>query len=241
MAHALLALLLSTTSVAEPPRTTVGVNGRLTQQVLPGPELEPKPIAGRKTPVVVRIEEVYRHGDAFRYDFVYQGLEPGEFNLAAFLQPKAGATPVTLPALPIVVESVRPAGIIEPTPLPAAPSPPLAGYRDWVVAGLILWVAGLFDILLVGRRRKVKPIDPEAPVTAADRLKPLVERALTGWLSQAECATLERTLLAYWRRRLDLERCTAAEAMTALRGHDEASRLLERLEGWLHRPRAKAA
>jgi hypothetical protein len=64
----------------------------------------------------------------------------------------------------------------------------------------------------------------------------LVEGALAGQLSQPQLARLERTLLAFWRRRLGLEKADPAEAITTLRAHPEAGPLLEQLEVWLHRP-----
>jgi hypothetical protein len=63
-----------------------------------------------------------------------------------------------------------------------------------------------------------------------------VESALAGNLSRAQQAELERTLLAFWRRRLNLDQTKAAEAMAALRSHPEAGALLGQLEAWLHRP-----
>jgi hypothetical protein len=76
-------------------------------------------------------------------------------------------------------------------------------------------------------------------VTLAQRLRPLVERARRGELAPAERAELERTLLAYWRRRLDLGG-NAAEAMATLRRHEQAGPLIEALERWLHRPSSGA-
>jgi hypothetical protein len=73
-------------------------------------------------------------------------------------------------------------------------------------------------------------------VTAADRLRPLVARAMTGTLSPGQQAELERTLLAFWRQRLGLENEKAPEALAKLRRHPEAGVLLNQLELWLHRP-----
>ena len=55
--------------------------------VLPGSELEVKPI-GERTPIVLRIVRVFPHGTAFRYDLEYYGLEPGSFDLKDYLQRK---------------------------------------------------------------------------------------------------------------------------------------------------------
>src|SRR5262245_49219942 len=70
---------------------TVGMSGRMDQVVLPGSELEVKPLEDRRTPVVLRIANVYPHGTAKRYDFVYYGLEPGSYDLRNFLRRKDGS------------------------------------------------------------------------------------------------------------------------------------------------------
>jgi hypothetical protein len=63
-----------------------------------------------------------------------------------------------------------------------------------------------------------------------------VDGAVAGKLSQPQLASLERTLLAFWRKRLRLEHTDPAEAIATLRSHAEAGPLLEQLEAWLHRP-----
>src|SRR5262249_17216196 len=63
-----------------------------------------------------------------------------------------------------------------------------------------------------------------------------VDGAIAGKLSRAELASLERALLAFWRRCLDLEHADPPLAMEMLRAHAEAGPLLEQLEIWLHRP-----
>ena len=62
---------------------TVGMPGRLDGVVLPGPELEAKPLTDKRAPVVLRVAAVYPHGTAFRYDLEYTGLEPGTFESLA--------------------------------------------------------------------------------------------------------------------------------------------------------------
>ena len=82
-AHAAIWLILSSAAAQPVPAapqlagSTVGLPARAEQLVLAGTQLEPAPWDDA-TPVVVRIEAVYPHGTAFRYDLVYQGLEPGE-------------------------------------------------------------------------------------------------------------------------------------------------------------------
>src|SRR5947209_3251476 len=93
---------------------TVGMPARIDQVVLPGPELEVRPAEDRKAPVVLRILSTYPHGTAFRYDFVYYGLEPGTFDLKDYLRRKDGAPVGALPPLRVEVRSVLPPGQVLP-------------------------------------------------------------------------------------------------------------------------------
>ncbi len=73
-------------------------------------------------------------------------------------------------------------------------------------------------------------------MSLADRLRPLVTEAMAGRLAPAKLAELERALVSYWRRRLNLESLTPVEAIARLKAHPEASPLVTQLENWLHRP-----
>ncbi len=216
--------------------TTVGMKARIDQLVLPGPELEVKPLGNPRLPMVVRIASVFPHGTAHRYDIEYYGLEPGTFDLREYLLRKDGSEVGDLPPIRVAIKTVLPAGQILPHELGTRSSPWLGGYRLLLIVAAIIWVIGLLAILLVGRRKK-QDVDAGAkPQTVADRLRPLVESGLAGTLSLAQRAELERTLLAFWRRRLRLEEVRPAEAMAKMRDHAEARQLLEQLEIWLHRP-----
>jgi hypothetical protein len=221
---------------AEGPRSSsVGVPVRINQLVLPGSELEVKPL-DRRTPVVLRIVNVWPHGTAFRYDLEYYGLEPGAFDLKDYLRRKDRSSAADLPAIPVKVESVLPPGQVVPAALPPQPSPRVGGYRTALIAAGALWVVGLAALLLVGRRRKKKAAAAARPLTLADRLRPLVEGAVAGRLPPARLAELERTLLVYWERRLNLRDRKPAEALAELRRHPDAGPLLRQLEIWLHQP-----
>jgi hypothetical protein len=221
--------------------TTVGMPARIEQMVLPGTELEARPIEDRRTPVVLRIVNSYPHGSAFRYDIVYYGLEPGEFDLKDSVRRKDGSLITDLPSIPIKIEPMLPPGQIEPHRLALAQSPFLGGYRLLLITAGLAWAAGLAVILLAGRRKRGQAVlDAIKPVTLADRLRPLVNGALAGTLEEGQRAELERVLIGYWRKRLKLERCAPAEFMPLLRNHEEAGLLLRRLEDWLHRPAGTA-
>ncbi|MBX3441430.1 MAG: hypothetical protein KF774_03415 [Planctomyces sp.] len=216
---------------------SVGLPERIEQIVLPGPELVPIPLTDA-TPVVIRIDRVDPHGTALRYDLVYYGVEPGEYDLAKYLQRKDGAPAEGLPEIPVRISSLLPAGQIEPTALQFRRLPWLGGYRALMVVVGVLWLAGLVWLLKPRRRAVVTNVEDveEEPVSLAERLRPLVTDAMTGRLPKEKLAELERALVVCWRRRLGLQDATPAEAIAKLRQHPDASPLMTQLEVWLHRP-----
>ena len=219
------------------PTTTVGMPGKMEQIVLPGSELEVKRREDRDAPIVLRIVATYPHGTAHRYDLTYYGLEPGRYDLKDYLRRKDGSPIEDLPALPVEIVSVLPAGQIQPHALRAERGPRLGGYRVVLVVLGGVWTAGMLVILLArrsGRRRAA--LAASRPATLAERLRPLIRAALEGELDENQKGELERMLLAYWRRRLDLFDLKPADAIAQLREHEEAGQLLRQLEFWLHAP-----
>jgi hypothetical protein len=243
----LVAVLVAAASVARQPaprETAVGMTGRIEQLVLPGTELEPVPNEDRKPPVVLRLVRTYPHGSAFRYDLDYYGLEAGDYDLKNYLRRKDGSPTADLPALPIKVTPVLPPGQVLPNELEIRSVPFLGGYRVLSVVAGVAWFLGLAAIIYLGfLRRRAGPAGAHAekPLSLADRLRPLIDGAIAGELTQAQLAGLERTLIAFWRKRLGLENADPAEAMDTLRRHEAAGPLLEQLETWLHRPGPPAA
>ena len=231
-----LALLAQVARADGQHEASVGMTARIEELVLPGSELEAKPIDS-KTPLVLRIVASHRHGSEFRYDLEFAGLEPGEYDLREFLQRKDGSSSAELPAIPVSVSTTLPSGQIQPLPPEEGEHPALGGYRRLLIAGGALWIVGLFTILFVGRRKRQRAAAALVrPRTLAEHLRPLVERALRGQLSRNERAQLELSLVAYWRRRLGLEDRRPEESLLFLRQHAEAGPLLASLEDWLHRP-----
>ncbi len=236
--HALILLSLMTEAgPSDARKCTVGMTARIDQLLLPGPELEVRPLDDRRVPLVIRIVGSYAHGDSFRYDIEYYGLDPGTFDLKDYLRRRDGSDASNLPAIPVTIASVLPPGQVVPNELRFAHEPGWLKYRALLWTAGILWVVGLLVILLAGRRRQ-KDATTATPVTLADHLRPLVTRATAGELSPTELADLERTLMAYWRRRLGWEHFTPSEASTFLRTNSQAGPLLQQLEIWLHRPAA---
>jgi len=223
--------------VPQPAPPSVGVAAKINQLVLPGTELEPKPLDDRLSKVVVRVVDVYPHGTSFRYDLTYSGLEPGTYDLKDYLKRKDGTGTADLPAIPVTVRAILPPGQIEPSPLKATPSLFRGNYRLLMFLGAVAWFVGLVAIIFVGRKQaKIASEASSRPLTLADRLRPLVDRAMAGTLEPTERAELERTLIDYWRQRLGLGALSPGRAIALIRADDQAGALLRRLESWLHRP-----
>ncbi len=216
--------------------SSVGMPVRIEQLVLPGTELEAKPITDRKAPIVLRVVATYRHGTAFRYDLEYYGLEPGRFDLGDYLRRKDGSA-ADLPKLPVEVASLLPPGQVTPRELTPKPTPRLGAYRMLLAAIGVAWLAGLAAIVFYGRRRSsVQSAAAVNNLSLADRLRPLVDAALARQLSTSQQAELERLLLGYWCRRLGLEEVEPAAALAQLRADEQAGGLLRQVESWLHAP-----
>lgn len=218
--------------------TPVGLYGKLRDLVLPGSELEAKPLT-QDAPVVVRVLAARPHGDAFRYDFDFYGLEPGDHDLAEFLRRKDGSATDDLPPVPLKFDGLLAPGRLIPNEPATAELPAVGGYKTTLIIAGVVWVAVL--LLLIFARRKSAQAGGAAdarPLTLADRLRPLVESARDGTLDKSGQAELERTLLAFWRRKLDLADESPATALAKLKHNEEAAPLIEQLERWLHRESA---
>lgn len=213
----------------------VGMRANIEQLVLPGTELVIGP-ADRQDPVAVRIVKVWPHGQIFRYDLEWTGLEPGSHDLKKYLVRKDGSSTDDLPAIVVEVKPTLASSAREPTEPEPRPAPRLAGYRTQQILFGVLWAAGLLAILFVGRKRKRAVAPPPVKPTLADRLRPLVEAVASGRADNAAKAELERMLVSFWRLRLDLREVKAAAALATIRQHPEAGALLRQVELWLHAP-----
>ena len=227
----------ATTSENSSPKTTsVGMSRRVEQVVIPGPKLEAKPVTS-DSPLVLRIANVYPHGSDFRYDLEFYALDPGEYDLVKFLKRADGQPIETDVKIMVTVEPILPPGQVEPSKLPAPSIPALGGYQLMLIAAGIVWVLGLLALIFAGRSKSQSAAQQAAkPVSLAERLEPTVAAAVEGRLSREKCADLEMMLVAYWRKRLQLENKPAANVILELKDHDEAGPLLRQLERWLHEP-----
>lgn len=217
--------------------TSVGVSSTIQGLILPGTELEVKPLKHHDSPIVLRIKESYVHGSSFRYDIVYYGLEPGDFNLCDYLQRIDGSTTDDLPNVPVTIASVLPSGQTMPNQLESRAAPRVGGYRTLLVSGGIVWLAGLLLLIFWGRKNgRIVEQKATRPQTLAEQLRPLVESAIRGELPAAERAELEHLLLSYWQQKLDVGGLTPSQAIRKLKSDAVAGKLLLALEDWLHNP-----
>jgi len=230
-------LLAPATTLAQD-APTVGMAHVIRQQVLPGPELEVRPLDDRTDPLVVRIVDVYTHGTDFRYDIEYYGLEPGQYDLRDYLKRKDGSPQGELPPLPVTIRSTLGEGQVLPRAIQTTGAPRTGGYHLLLTLGGLLWTTGALLFWLRSRQRGANlqaSAGPTGP-TLADRLQPLVESAAAGTIQPAQRAELERMLLGYWSNRLGVAAKHPSEALAVLKTDPQAGPLLEQLEIWLHRP-----
>jgi hypothetical protein len=220
------------------PRTipSVGMTARIEALVLPGSELELAPL-GPEAPFLLRIVAVQPHGDAFRYDLEYWGLEPGVHDLRTGLQRTDRSSTADLPPLEVEIASLLVPGRVEPHEPIEGSLPRLGGYSTLLAFAGGVWLAILCYALLRGRRRTAATRASVRPLSLAELLRPLVERAARGELDTTERARLELGLLRWWQRRLGWDALRPDEALALLRTHAEAGPLLRGLENWLHRPK----
>ena len=224
--------------------STVGLAKRVDSLIFPGAKLQVKPMADRHQPFVLRIINTYPHGTDHRYDVEFYALEPGEYNLSEYLVPTTESTSspdnksaTPLPPVMVRVDATLPAGQIAPLPLGETRVPWLGGYRLLWIAGGAVWLAGLYALLFYGRKKSTTATEAIAPtLSLADRLRPLVQAARDKRLAPEQRAALERTLIAFWCKRLNLGTTAPSQVMSTLREHAEAGPLVRSLEDWLHRP-----
>ncbi|MCA9058329.1 MAG: hypothetical protein KDA85_07510, partial [Planctomycetaceae bacterium] len=207
------------------------------QVVLPGPEVQPRSADPRTTPIVIRIDAVYPHGDDFRYDLTWFGLEPGQHNLSDYLEHQDGSGHADLPAILVNVTSIITAADQLPAFHDQRPRVRAGGYRVAMIAAFVVWIAGLVVILGL-RRRQTTNASVVSAASPRDRLREiqeLLQRAMNqGSLSASEKADLEARVVAFWRDRRQLSQLTTQQTLAALRTDEEAGPLLTLLERWLY-------
>ena len=220
-------------SNAAPP--TVGLEGRL--EVLLPPDLTAI-AADNKAPLLLRIASTRPHGSFVHYDLRYIGRLPGEHNLRDYLLTQNNQPATNLPSMMVEVMGVLPAqhnGWLEDQAL-QSPSV-FGGYRGIIGTIVVVWALLFVPLFFMGKRKE-EPVmeEPEAELSLADRMRPLVEQATSGTISDDDKAALERMLITHWQHELNLDTESGERLIPKIREHAEAGRLLRALEDWLHRP-----
>jgi hypothetical protein len=231
-------LLLTGVHGADPVLVGRGVD--LLDVLLSGGELHVRKSRGLADPLVLRITGTYQHGTAgFRYDFHCVPMIAGKHDLTQFLETAEGQPAKGLPPLIVEATGVLPAGppgILEERPV--AKPPRAGGYERLIPYGIALWVIGGAGAIWYYRRQKItrQLAASRPPLTLAQKLRPLLERAITEPLGTPEKAELERLMLAHGRSQLGLEHAADPAVWQALRNNPETASWLQTLESWLHRP-----
>jgi hypothetical protein len=211
---------------------TIGVEGRRTVEIA-GPRLTATPFTFGD-PLAVRIAGIEPTPAGFRYDLRYMAYGPGEFDLADYLL-QGTQRPPRLASMPIEVASILPAD--HQGELFDAPKSFInveTRYRTWMGLMWVAWGVLLLPLLVYGRRRHRSESPPPPPPTVPQRLRALLELAEISELSPQQQAELEKLLLAFWARRLNLSTGRLVDALAQVRRHPSASGQVERLEHWLH-------
>ena len=233
---AIIATCLESTEAAEEGPPTVGISRRIADLILPGTELKTMPIED-DSPIVIRIENTRVHGTAFRYDIVYYGLEPGEFDLRDYFARLDGTSTDDLPNIPVRIQAALGDGQIVPNELTKQPPPRIGGYRTMLWTLGAIWILGLLALIFYPRSRNARAVTTSiVPKTLADQLRPYIESAGRGELSDHDKGELERLLLAHWHDKLDLGGLAPGQAITQIRNDENAGKLFRSLEQWLHSP-----
>ena len=232
----IFSLCMTESTLAEEERSpTVGTAGFVEQIVLPGTELAGKPLE-QGDPIVVRVLRSFPHGDSFRYDIRFHGMEPGKFNLAQWLRRKDGTSADDLPEISVEIMSLLPPGQIEPNELETGWIPSLGGYRNVAFAVGVLWVLVLLGLIFLGRKKKRVADTTAEPVSLADLLQSRIEKAMENQMEPGQYAELERMLFAFWQKRLGLLELPTLDAMVRIKADSDAGPLMRQLEQWMHSP-----
>lgn len=215
---------------------TVGMMGYIRQIVLPGTELVAKEVDSRRTPIAVRIDGVFPHGDQLRYDLTFIGFEPGAHDLRDYLERKDGSSAVGLPAMRVNVNSVLPADKMTPSSPTKGLLARIGGYRNAVILAVVLWLLGLFAILFIGRKPAATAMAAnETEESEVDSIRRLLNAAIDeDELAAEQKAELDMKILNFWRDRRSLETLPVAEALGALKKDEQAGPLLAGLERWFY-------
>lgn len=216
---------------------TVGLTGYVRQVVLPGTELTIREVDPRRTPIALRIDKIYPHGDDFRYDLTFFGLEPGTHNLSDYLVRKDDSGVDDLPNISVTVNSILPSDQFAPSPPPKGFVAKIGGYYVAMILAITAWMAGLFAILFWKKSgsKSHKASAIVEPVSEVEQIKWLVDQAIeAGELTDQQKADLDMRVLNFWRARRNLTDASVNDALQKLKTDEQAGPLLTGLERWFY-------
>lgn len=232
----LLVLALNQPCAAQDTRSpTVGAPGRIEDLILPGSELAGRPIE-EKAEMIVRVVKSIPHGDGYRYQIQFFGLEAGKYDLAKWLVRKDGSSSDDLPEINVEIQSLLPPGQVTPNELEMGWIPQLGGYKVLASIVAILWLLGLLGLILLKRKRPEAVIVEEKKESLADLLIQRLIAIQEDRMQPNQYAELERMLFGLWRRKLELENIPTDQAMARVRQDEEAGPLMRQIEEWMHSP-----
>lgn len=218
--------------------TTIGIEGKVMYRVeAGGPRLIARPV-DRFADINVRIAEIIPDGPATLYDLRFIPQRAGRFDLRDALERIDGGPMAELPAAPVAVGAkLDPEHDGELIAMQELAADPRAGYRTAMITLGVAWllVPLAYAAWRIAHRKPREVVaPPPPPPTLADQLAPLVQGARAGTLDVDGRATLERLVLAYWRKRLNLESRSTRDALIAVKADPKAGQLLNAVERWLH-------
>ena len=153
---AALALSLGQAAAQEtnsgPVSVAIGLEGQH-MIVLPGDKFEAAPV-GDKSKLILRIQDVFPHGNAHRYDLRYFGFVPGEYDLIQFLRTADGKTPTNLPPVKVTIHGILPEdhdGMLIEDEDSGLSLP--GSYTDWLIGLGVVWLLVAWPLFFAGRSK----------------------------------------------------------------------------------------
>ena len=215
---------------------TVGIEGAIPYKT-DNIKITPVPF-NEKAKLVLRIAGTPEENDGkLIHDLRFIGMVPGDYDVRNFLVREDGSATSTLPLLIVKILPLLPEdhdGLLNADEL--SPFGVLGGYKVFATLFIIFWIATLLLMIFYGNKKEEEVVvEVKPPPTLAELLRPLVQRAAAGVLDTAGKAELERLMLKHWRKKLNLEKLTAGDALHKMRENSETGPFLLEVEKWLHR------
>lgn len=232
--HIFVWVSLIVTCLAEN-KASVGVNIAIDGVEISGGKVEVIPRVDSEVPIVLRVVEISKTDDGYRYDFRVEGYEVGQYDLCDYLQTTNGGKVERDEPISFEVYSVLDHDGIELRELGTSEPEQVGGYKKllWVLG--VVWAVGLVALLIFLRKKKEVAAEEVKPLTFAEKMQPLLEKASAGNASIEERADLEKMVIQFWvKQSPELKEMPAAEVLTELRNRSESAPLLLALERWLH-------